>query len=58
MIKFKHHNCPNIFKPVFSLPQVGPGADERRVVAGKGSKAHELRSINDEIIEISYWSQI
>ena len=46
MIKFKHHNCPNIFKPVFSLPQVGPGADERRVLAGKGSKAHELRSIS------------
>ena len=28
------------------MPQVGDGAGERRAIAAKGSKAHELRSFN------------
>ena len=31
---------------IIFLPQVGDGADERRAIAAKGSKAHELRSFN------------
>ena len=42
----------HICKKIKLLLQIGEGAEERRAVASKGSKAHELRSLNNMMISI------
>ena len=53
MIKFKHHNCPNIFAPGWTRGGWEEGAGWKRL---KSTRAEV--NINDDLIEISYWSQI